>query len=459
MSQTMSKLKTDQFIGTANNILEVIFPSPRNFSIRLWDGSELAANTSRPEFTLVINHPWSLRRMFSPPIELSMGESFIYGDIDLEGDICDAVSIMDPIFSRQFKLTELFSIGEKIISLPNNQQYDLVGRGPVKLQGAVHSKARDRAAISYQYDVGNEFFAQWLGKRMVYSCAYFKTGREDLDTAQEQKLDLICRKLRLKPGDRLLDIGCGWGGLAMFAAENYGAQVVGISLSEKQIEYALNLVTKKGLEGKVDFKIQDYRDVGSESFDKIVSVGMVEHVGRVKLPEYFGHAYRMLKPGGLFLNHGISSRPQVRFTISSSGVNSSHPALITNESSGFQTWVNRNVIGTNSFMQHYFFPDGELIPVSDLNQFAEQVGFEVRDIENLREHYALTLRHWVKLMEENRGRILKVVDEVTLRTWRMYMAASAHGFESSNITVNQSLLVKPVGGRSNLPLTRADLYA
>jgi cyclopropane-fatty-acyl-phospholipid synthase len=207
------------------------------------------------------------------------------------------------------------------------------------------------------------------------------------------------------------------------------------------------------------FKLQDYRDVGSEYFDKIVSIGMVEHVGKIKLPEYFAHAYRMLKPGGLFLNHCISNRPQVRYTISSSGLNSSHPALMIKESPGFQAWVDQKVLGTDSFKQHYFFPDGELIPVSDLSLFAEQAGFEVQDIENLREHYALTLRHWVKLMEINQDKILKVVNEVTLRTWRMYMAASAHSFESAITTVNQSLLAKPVSGKSNLPLTRADLYA
>ncbi|HMD89583.1 MAG TPA: cyclopropane-fatty-acyl-phospholipid synthase family protein [Anaerolineaceae bacterium] len=457
MSQTLSKSLTSQSVNTVNDLLELIFPSPRSFSIRLWDSSELPADT-KPKFTLVIKHPGSLRRMFSPPVELSLGESFIYGDFDIEGDICDAVSIMDIIFSRQFSFRKLLEITQKLFSLPNKIKNETIGRGPVKLSGAVHSRARDRSAISYQYDVGNDFFAQWLGKRMMYSCAYFKTDLEDLDTAQEQKLDHICRKLHLKPGDRLLDIGCGWGGLSIYAAENYGAQVVGISLSEKQIEYAMNQASNKGLKDQVVFKLQDYRDVGSESFDKIVSIGMVEHVGRIKLAEYFAHAYRMLRPGGLFLNHGISNRPVVRYIISSD-TNSSHPVLITKNTSIYQSWVNQMILGTNSFMQHYFFPDGELVPVSDLNLFAEQAGFEVRDIENLREHYALTLRHWVKLMEMNRDKILSVVDEVTLRTWWMYMAASAHGFESANSTVNQSLLAKPISGKSNLPLSRADLYA
>ena len=352
MSRTMSKLMTDQIITKAKNLLEVIFPSPALFSsgygmvvgclqIRQNRNSQSLLNnldlyvacSHHPSNFLWVKHIFMVKLTLK---EISVMQSALWIQSS----------------PRQLTFMNCWVLGKKSFLYRINAQNELVGRGPVKLSGAVHSRSRDRAAISYQYDVGNDFFAKWLGKRMMYSCAYFKTGQEDLDTAQEQKLDHICRKLHLKPGERLLDIGCGWGGLSMFAAENYGAQVVGISLSEKQIEYAKNLASNQGLQNRVDFKLQDYRDVGSESFDKIVSIGMVEHVGRIKLPEYFAHAFRMLKPGGLFLNHGISSRPQVRYTISSSSANSNHPALITKDTSIFQNWVNQNVLGTNSFMQH-----------------------------------------------------------------------------------------------------------
>ncbi len=444
MSHALSVTTRDRVTEVTLRLLDRIFPPPRNFDIRLWNGMTLPA-ADRSVFTLVLRHPAALRRMFSPPIERSLGESFIYGDFDVEGDIFAAFTLLNVIFRRDFALSEIAAITRDLLALPGNGPARPIGRGRARLSGSVHSRARDRAAIQYHYDVGNEFYALWLDRFMQYSCAYFPTGTEDLDTAQECKLEHICRKLRLQPGERLLDIGCGWGGLARYAAEKFGAQVVGVTLSEKQAAYANALIARTGLADRVAVRLQDYRDLREEPFDKLVSVGMFEHVGRSQLPEYFAQAYRLLKPGGLFLNHGIAYWP---------GIQHGQPKL-----NGPAKWLAQRLLGSQSFSQSYIFPDGELEAVSEVNLLAEQTGFEVRDVENLREHYARTLRHWVKRLEDHRPEAVQLADEVTYRTWRLYMAASAYGFEAGSINVNQSLLAKPDRGQSNLPLTRADLYA
>lgn len=381
--------------------------------------------------------------MFTPPVELALGEAFIYGDLDIEGDIFAAFSLIDDIIARTFSPGDIAALARDLLTLPRPGRRQLDGRRAAQLQGTLHSRERDRAAIQYHYDVGNDFYSLWLDRNMQYSCAYFPTGAEDLDAAQERKMEHICRKLRLRPGERLLDIGCGWGGLAMYAARRHGVSVIGVTLSKNQMLYATQRIAEANLGGRVTVKLQDYRDLGAEPFDKIVSVGMFEHVGRSHLPEYFAHTYRLLKPGGLFLNHGISRR--------SAG---------NRHASGWQRFVERRILGADSFVQRYIFPDGELVPVSEVNLIAEQAGFEVRDAENLREHYALTLRRWVNRLEARRAEAVKAADEVTYRTWRLYMSASAHGFESGCINVNQTLLAKMAhGGKSSVPLTRADLYA
>jgi cyclopropane-fatty-acyl-phospholipid synthase len=318
-----------------------------------------------------------------------------------------------------------------------------ITRGPLKLSGAQHSKERDRAAVQYHYDVGNDFYALWLDKRMVYSCAYFKTGQEDIDTAQEQKLDHICRKLRLSPGEHLLDIGCGWGGLVMYAAEHYGVNALGVTLSARQAELANQRIGAANLADRVSVRLLDYRDLEDEQFDKLVSVGMFEHVGRSHLPEYFTHAYRLLKPGGLFLNHGIAVHPY---------------AVRPGTVKLWERFANRYVLGLGRFSQGYIFPDGELEPVSDVNLLAENAGFEVRDVENLREHYALTLRQWVARLEAHRADAIRLTDETIYRTWKLYMSGSVYGFEAGRTNVNQTLLAKMEHGHSHVPLTREDLY-
>lgn len=438
MSQAINVITEDPLVRRTATLIGRIFPTPRAFSVRLWDGTELPAE-DKPVFSLALNHPGALRRMFKPPIELSLGEAFILKDFDIEGDIFSVIPLMESIVDRDFSTGEILSLAFGLLALPASGPARPQGRGPAKLRGAVHSRERDRAAIQYHYDVGNDFYSLWLDRNLQYSCGYFPTGAEDLDTAQEHKMEHICRKLRLKAGERLLDIGCGWGGFARYAASKYGVEVLGVTLSKNQKAYADEQIARAGLQDRVAIKLKDYRDLGDESFDKIVSVGMFEHVGRAQLAEYFAQVYRLLKPGGLFLNHGISRRAGTE--------------------AGRQGFVQRHIFGRGVFLQRYIFPDAELIPVSEVNVMAENARFEVRDVESLREHYALTLRHWVNRLAEHREQAIKASDAVTYRTWRLYMSASAYGFESGNINVNQTLLAKMAReGKSNVPFSRADLY-
>ncbi|MGD0706995.1 MAG: cyclopropane-fatty-acyl-phospholipid synthase family protein [Anaerolineaceae bacterium] len=456
MKNTMStsvEQVVEPAVEQATALLERIFPQPRDFSIRLWDQTELPAQ-AKPIFTLILTHPGALRRMFTPPLELSFGEAYIYGDIDVEGDIFAMFDLAMMLGNRHFSATEVANLLREIQRLPNTGPRRTITRRPIELHGEVHSRQRDQAAVRFHYDVGNEFYSLWLDHNMQYSCAYFPEGTESLDVAQEKKMRHIYRKLRLKPGECLLDIGCGWGGLAINAAQQYGVEVLGVTLSEKQANYAQAWIKKLGLEDRVHVEMRDYRDLENASFDKVVSVGMFEHVGRTHLPEYFTQVSRLLKPGGLFLNHGIarSGQPDDLGLLKGLG---GHPSALA----AGQDYFERKVLGSGSFSQHYIFPDGELEPVSEVNLIAEAAGFEVRDVENLREHYALTLHQWVRRLDEHHAEAAKLVDETVYRTWRLYMSFSARQFETVQICINQSLLAKPrTGGKVDLPMSRADLY-
>ncbi len=452
MSEPLSLHRDTGAAGRTAAVLERLFPAPRSFDIRLWDGSSLPA-AGRPAFTLVLNHAGSLRRMFSPPIELALGEAYIYGDFDLEGDLVAAAGLLDTASARSVTPLEVASLLRDLWALPRPAAPALAGRGPARLSGERHSRERDRVAVQYHYDVGDEFYGLWLDRNRQYSCAYFAAPDDDLDAAQERKLEHLCRKLRLQPGERLLDIGCGWGGLALYAAERYSAQVLGVTLSRNQAAFAERWIAGRRLAQQVSVRLQDYRDLGDQAFDKIVSVGMYEHVGRARLPEYFAQTYRLLRPGGLFLNHGISARAGVELVASGAVVRRAVPGPL------WQRWLAQRLLGAGSFVQRYIFPDGELTPVSAVNVTAERAGFEVRDVENLREHYALTLRQWVRRLEQQRAEAVRLAGEVTYRTWHLYLSASAHGFEAGHINVCQTLLSRPEHGDSRLPLTRADLYA
>ena len=298
------------------------------------------------------------------------------------------------------------------------------------MRGKRHSIERDRRAIEYHYNISNDYYGLWLDTNMVYSCAYFHTLMDSLDQAQENKLEHICRKLRLRPGQRLLDIGCGWGGLIIYAAKRYGVVAKGITLSQPQADLANQRIAQAGLGDRCRAVVQDYRELDDgRSFDALASIGMFEHVGAALLQTYFHQAWRLLCAGGLFLYHGITCR------------------------------VGDAPLRRRSFSTAYVFPDGGLVPVSTSLRIAESVGFEVRDVESLREHYALTLRHWVRRLEAGHEQALQFVDEPTYRVWRLFMSGSAYGFTSGRLNVHQALLVKPgPKGRSGLPLTRVDLY-
>jgi cyclopropane-fatty-acyl-phospholipid synthase len=437
-------------------LLNQIFPPPRAFGIRLWDGTELPA--PNPAFWLVLTHPGALRRMFKPPVELSLGEALIYGDLDLEGDLFAALAAMESSALRAPSIGQIFGMARHFLALPRGGLPRPDGRGPAQMHGEPHSKERDRAAIRYHYDVGNDFYGLWLDRNRQYSCGYFSRPDEDLDTAQEHKMEHICRKLRLKPGERLLDIGCGWGGLVQYAARHYGVTALGVTLSEKQADYAKGEIDRAGLADRAEVAFQDYRDLETGQVDKIVSVGMFEHVGRSHLPEYFRTAYRILKPGGLFLNHGISSSVPKARPVDGEGPPHAGLALNRGGPSLWQGLIQRWIVGAGSFVDRYVFPDGELVTVSEANLVAEQAGFEVRDVENLREHYALTLRRWVARLQDQHLQAIRLVGQPTYRVWQLFMSASAYQFEAGAISVNQSLLAKPAAGHADLPLTRADLY-
>ncbi|MBE0476063.1 MAG: class I SAM-dependent methyltransferase [Coriobacteriia bacterium] len=403
---------------------------PRDFRVRLWDGSTWEPDDGHDaRFTVVLKHPSSLKRMFWPLNEVSLGEAFIFDDFDVEGDLEAVAGLGDHLESLAKDRARLARYAARLMRMPGDGRRE--GARAAELDGRRHSKRRDADAIRYHYDVSNDFYRLWLDRHMVYSCAYFADGEQDLDAAQERKLDLICRKLRLRPGERLLDIGCGWGGLLVHAAREYGVDATGITLSEPQARLAQRRIAEAGLSERCRARVLDYRDVDeSRPFDKLVSVGMFEHVGAELLPTYFEKASRLLAEGGTFLNHGISC----------------------------SVFEHRRKHGP-SFSQKYVFPDGELLPISTTLAAAEDAGFEVRDVEDLREHYAMTLRHWVRRLEERADEARACTDEATYRVWRLYMTFAGVAFARNRIQVYQTLLHKHTGEPSGLPLTREDWYA
>lgn len=421
----------DSTVSKCLLILEEAFRElhPRNFAVRLWDGSVLPPEPGRPSrFTLVIRNPAALRTLFLSANELALGEAFIYGDIDIEGEIGCAFRLADHLVRHRPGMGERFRWARRLLSLPAGNPSSRAVLRP-KIDGTLHSADRDRKAVTYHYDLSNDFYALWLDRRMIYSCACFSAPSDGIDAAQERKLDLVCRKLRLRPGERFLDIGCGWGGLLIHAAGRYGVEGVGITLSGPQAELAGERIRESGLAGRCRVEVRDYRAMqGDGLFDKIASIGMVEHVGLSRLPDYFRQAFRLLRPGGAFLNHGIALNP-------------AYPAP-----------------PGPSFSDSYIFPDGEILPLSAMLRAAEEEGFEVRDVECLREHYVLTLNRWRKRLEARGEEAKRIVGEVTCRAWRLYLAGAAHTFAEGRNSVHQALLVRPDNGKSGLPLTREDWY-
>jgi cyclopropane-fatty-acyl-phospholipid synthase len=392
------------------------------FVIRTWDGWIWRSSENQATvFTVEFRTPRALDHLFFDPSEWTLGKAFVEGKLDVEGDLIAAFHLAEhilkqPISLRYGLLQKLRAIGFKIKEFVR--------------EGSKHSRSRDGMAISYHYDQPPEFYLPWLGPSLVYSCAYFRNDDDSLDVAQRNKLDYICRKLRLQPEERFLDIGCGWGSLILHAAEKYRAIASGITLSQQQANVACGRINRIDLQQRCGVELRDYRTLvhTPEFFDKIASVGMFEHVGEKLLPAYFKIAHSILRPGGMFLNHGIARSCKQK---------------------------SRKL----SFIDRYVFPDGELVPIAEALEAAERAGFEVRDVENLREHYARTLRLWVQGLEDHRESALRYVPRSTYRIWRLYMAGSAAAFERGDLGVYQTLLCRPDHGRSNMPLTREDWYA
>ncbi len=376
--------------------------------LRLWNGYELELGPI-PSVTLVVKDP-GLITQFEQPTLGALGEAFVEGRLEMEGSISEVIRLCDAL-SRAL-------ISDENTTPPERR---------------AHDKDTDAAAISYHYDLSNDFYALWLDRDMVYSCAYFETGQEDLEQAQQAKLRHLCRKLRLKPGDYLLDVGCGWGGLARFAAREFGARVFGITLSREQLALARERVKAEGLDDRVELELLDYRDLPQDGrFDKVVSVGMFEHVGHANLALYCERLYGAVRPGGLVMNHGITAK----------------------HTDGRQ--VGR---GAGEFIDRYVFPHGELPHVAIMTARISEAGLEVVDVEGLRLHYARTLNFWSSNLESCLEEAVRLVPEQALRIWRLYLAGCAYGFEQGWVNLHQILAVKPYGdGSHDLPWSRRDLY-
>jgi cyclopropane-fatty-acyl-phospholipid synthase len=429
-----------RLLATAEHALSSPFP----LRVRAWDGSE-AGPPGAP--VLVLRRSRALRRLVWRPGELGLVRAWVAGDLDIEGDLyaaLDALSglvwergegaasaavtvrklaglLRDPATYRS--AGALLALGAP--GLPPAPPPEEVRRR----EGVAHTKRRDKAAIAHHYDVGNDFYELVLGPSMVYSCALWPAEDTTLEQAQYAKLDLVCRKLGLREGMRLLDVGCGWGSMVLHAAERYGVRATGVTLSAEQAAYARKRVADAGLTDRVEIRVQDYRDVRDGPYDAISSIGMAEHVGSRRYMEYARALHALLRPGGRLLNHQIGRRPL----------------------------VNEGAYRIDEFIDRYVFPDGELAPVGATVSWLEDAGFEVRDVEALREHYARTLRTWVRNLEANWAAAAAATSPGRARVWRLYMAASAVSFERNRIGVNQVLAVATgADGASGMPRTRGE---
>jgi cyclopropane-fatty-acyl-phospholipid synthase len=427
---TPSRADEGKLLRRGRRVAQEGFGSPehRPYAVRYWDGTvEPAGIQGNDSATLVIQGPSSLRAAFLPPSEFTLCKAYLRADLDVEGDLETVVHALRARARRRTSPSGIARLAFLSARLPrqphrNNGEAKALARHPMSRR---HSRKRDAAAIRHHYDVGNEFYRLWLDRESVYSCAYFGPGIEDLDAAQVAKLDRICRKLGLSPGERLLDIGCGWGGLIRHAAQCYGVAATGITLSPSQADLALKRISSDSLETRCSVEIRDYRDLPRTSaFDKASSVGMFEHVGRSQLAAYFTTVYRVLRPGGLFLNSGIVDLENARPT-------------------RFSARLRRALDRQGRFLARYIFPDGELLPLATIVEEAEAAGFEVRDVESNREHYMQTVRHWLRRLEARRREAVAIVGDTTFRAWRLYLAASADAFASGLIGEVEMVLQKP----------------
>jgi cyclopropane-fatty-acyl-phospholipid synthase len=392
-----------------------------------WDGSAIGPTDGVG--TLRIQSADAVRRILWSPGELGVARAFVSGDLTIEGDIYELLRALHDASPRDLRQVGLRTVPTMVGAA---RKLGVLGPPPpapaeeCRPAGRLHSRARDATVISHHYDVGNEFYRLVLGPSMTYSCARFVDAGSTLEDAQSAKHELICRKLGIDatPGARLLDVGCGWGSMAMHAARLHGARVVGVAVSREQVDEATRRVRSAGLDGQVEIRLQDYRDLRGERFDAISSIGMFEHVGSERMTVYFDTLHELLTPTGRLLNHAISTPGGSR-------------------------------LGPRSFVGRYVFPDGELVDVSEVVRAMQRAGFEVRDVESLREHYSRTLHHWVANLEEHWDEAVALVGLPRATIWRLYMAASANGFDDGGLAIHQVLGVVPgPDGTSGMPPTR-----
>ena len=391
------------------------------FAVRSADGWHWCSSADTPpQCTLIFKTAAAWHALMEDPTERTLGEAFIDGELDVEGDIFSVFPVVHYVIDRPAGSSH---------AILRKLWHSSADFARLLRHGARHSQARDRESISYHYDLPLEFYRPWLGPTLAYSCAYFRDPSETLECAQTNKLELICRKLGLRPSDRFLDIGCGWGSLILHAASQYGTAAYGITLSKEQAAIAARRICHAQLEDKCTVELRDYRQMPEmpTRFDKIASVGMFEHVGLKNLRDYFTLALRMLKPDGTFLNHGIACSATCAFS-------------------------------RDSFIDKYVFPDGELVPIGQVLETAEAVGFEVCDVDNLRNHYNQTLRLWVENLQKNARTVLETVSERTYRIWLLYMAGSADAFARGNIELYQVLLGRRPGRAFPTLTTREHWY-
>lgn len=432
LDSSVISFREQEHAGKAARIVQRIFRDyPGSMAVRLGKSETLTFGKGTPIFTLAFNNMSMLRILLLNPDPIKFAHTYFAEQAEIEGDIYAALSLREYLDKLEIPVMEKMSLWFSALTMngsnavTNEKGPSWVWDKPGSMED--HGRAMNREAIGFHYDVSNEFYKLWLDERMLYSCAYFENSQTTLAQAQANKLDLICRKLRLQPGERLLDIGCGWGALVMWAARHYGVKAHGITLSQNQYEYAKARIQAEGLQDQITIELRDYRDLQGENvYDKVSSVGMFEHVGLKNLPVYYEVVQRVLKPGGLFLNHGITQDVE-------GGTES---------------------VGA-AFIAKYVFPDGELDRVSNIQLGMEEGGFEISDVESMRAHYALTLRHWVTRLEERHEDALKYVSEAVYRIWRLYMAGCALQFENGELGIYQVLAAKRVRKLINMPLSRA----
>lgn len=424
----VDRQNTARLTATCKQIISTVLGDYQgSVAIQLWDGS-WAFGDSSASCVVVFNDPGVIREIILYRSLSRLTEAYLDGAAIINGNMESLFDLGPYLESLRLSWGTQLRLLYLALTLPSLKNSKKHSEKSSENSVAATTHENGQASIAHHYDVSNKFYRLWLDPQMVYSCAYFRDEQQSLAQAQQDKLDYLCRKLRLQAGQSLLDIGCGWGALAIHAARHYDVTVHGITLSKAQQRIAVKRVKEEGLEDKVTIELRDYRDLPENvNYDRVVSVGMFEHVGIKNFPVYFGTVKRVLKPGGLFLNHGITSE---------------------------QRWSNTPV---NRFINRYIFPDGELTRVSEVLDAMEKAGFEILDTEGLRRHYAFTLRHWVKALEENYKHAVKQTSEATYRLWRLYMAGSAYFFEEGSIGVHQ-LLVGHRHAPLAIPLRRDDLY-